>query len=300
MNKVNFNAFKDIKASGELIGRTIAAAGAKGTAPEPIPAKQAAVHRLSTARRLSIAAALVLAVGVGITLYFYVRNINSDPIPVAPVPTSDSSTENASAVPTGGASEPAYVPTAPTQAGAAAPTQSGAVKPTEPPSEAATVSGTSVPAQPPAVKATEKPIVRPTVIPTGSPAEKPTAPPTRPDTQAATQAATEVTVIISDPTELEVLDPWEQSHPVIIRGWLTEELRLNAKVVYCRIESCDGTPIGDSDLYSNEHKAAVIRAYRYVDYDPVAKGVELDPGDWYCYFYDADGNVFCEGQVHVG
>lgn len=259
MKRVNFNALNNIKAPEALIERTLAAAQEHPADAEP------ADHRvlpLRYRRMIAAAAGVVLVTAIGLSVYFLNRNFNNQPIAVAPATA-------ATLVPTEPATLPASaVPTQPTFDPTAMPTAPATDQPTEP----------SVAPTAPAIVPTEKqtePTEKPTV-----PVEDPTKPTEdeRPD----------------EPTALPIRD-----EPVILYGSLTDEIRLNAKYVCCRIETEDGQPLGDEDLYSAQHRVTVIRAYRTVQYDPTARGLELSAGDYHYYFYEENGTIFDEGEIHI-
>lgn len=272
-------------------------------------------------RRFVTAASIVLVTAIGISLFFLFANKST--IPVAPVITV-AYTETVS--------ETSPVPTAPTQQSSvptdgtfeptkpldtAAPTQtatdnvtSAATAPTAPTADSQTPSQRPTEAvSHPTQRATEKPTkptqkpVTPTQKPV-TPTQKPTSAPV-PTTPSATQKPTkppetespgeDAWIIIEDPSESswgERSDVMFIDGKLVLSAGLTNQTRLNERYVYCRIANANGTPIGDTDYYSKQHRILVDRNRYSVSYIPEDHGLTLPSGKYVFWFYDKNGKVF--------
>lgn len=65
--------------------------------------------------------------------------------------------------------------------------------------------------------------------------------------------------------------------------------------VYCKIIDSNGNLLGDSNLYSREHRASVAGYTKdsyLLEYNASSKGVVTQPGYYTCYFYDSNGKVY--------
>lgn len=297
MKKVNFDSFKRIHASEELIGKALAI-------PENADKKPTSLPWYRNVRVVATAASVVLVATLGISLYFLFGNKSS--IAVAPrvpqtaseiatnpptdadgEPVTDGMTEapddpKTTATDAYRASEGSTQPSAtPLPTGDPAPVLPDGTQAAAPTLPASTQGATVKPA--PTQKATAKP-ASPTHAPTTVPSEPPIAPQTDDPWN-------------HDPTNPP--DPWE--HPVTEPEYdpvCRLSVRLSAKYkgsferVYCRIyDRTAKTVLGDPDRYAASHQADVIVDDNDVIfiYVPSEHGIDMPPGSYAVAFHNENG-----------
>ena len=250
---------------------------------------------------LAFAATVVLVAGMSLSVYFFFGNKSA--VPVAPSPTSSTAQPSEKKAATDAVKSPSS-PTGSTDPTASksstSPSSSAAPSVTE--KKEGTVTPT-LPGKGPA-EPTESP--KPTVSPT-RPAEttSPTTSPTRP------VETTSPTVVPTDepwerPTEApqptESPCPTEPSPPVgeVVFTGSFPSTDFRGGVLYCRIYE-HGKLLGDPDLYSYSHIAdyTVHNGRVYAEYYPFFHGIDLQPGIYKFFFYDAAGVDWYVGQIQV-
>ncbi len=158
------------------------------------------------------------------------------------------------------------------------PTQNKTEMPTIEPTEKSTTRPTERP--------TQKPTVKPTVRPTQRPTQKPTVKPTP-------KPPVDPTVSGGDYTTEEVV--------TIYDSFLASKLAGSGKV-YCSIYSSSGKLLGDSNLFSSQHRATIdykSSSVVQVSYDPLSKGLWLSAGRYTYSFYNENGVVVARGYINV-
>ena len=286
MNNPEYDFKKHVKVPEEWIEKALAVPD--GYAKKPRAASFAP-------RRIAAAASIALVLGLSLYAYFLFENINSVPA-VLPSPTYGESGA-ASAYGT----EPAETAEHPTDAPSQHPSDSAAE--TVPAAEDGTLNQEVV------LRTghdTEAPTVSPSVLPTEAP--------TQPETSASTEPRpTTPLPTAPQPTQCTVLGPDEDPLPSeevtceIYCPFEIEESQSGYAVsadelsVYCRVYGPDGRPIGDSEPYSDAHKAVPVRTadglfYLYVAALP-AGPADGTPSGYAYEFYDRRGNVLYSGEL---
>lgn len=154
------------------------------------------------------------------------------------------------------------------------------VPPTKAPNS--TQSGHEKPTLAPSVKPSQTP--EPTEVKPTTPTEMPTQAPTITPTQDPKP---------EDPTEMLSGDCVVSFSPSYLVG---------SGKIYCRIKDVDKKSVGDKNLFSDEHLARFYSGFGsiyYYLYSPQAKGVVLEPGIYYYYFYNEHGVPILNLQVEV-
>lgn len=167
---------------------------------------------------------------------------------------------------------------------------SDATIPTQNKTEMPTIEPTEKPIEKPTQKPTQKPTVKPTVRPTQRPTQKPTQKPT---VKPTSKPPVEPTVSGGDYATEEVV--------TIYDSFLASKLEGSGKV-YCSIYSSSGKLLGDSNLYSSQHRASVdykTSSVVQVSYDPLSKGLWLSAGRYSYSFYNENGVVVARGYINV-
>lgn len=162
--------------------------------------------------------------------------------------------------------------------------------PTQNKTEMPTIEPTEKPIEKPTQKPTQRPTVKPTVRPTQRPTQKPTQKPT---VKPTSKPPVEPTVSGGDYATEEVV--------TIYDSFLASKLADSGKV-YCSIYSSSGKLLGDSNLYSSQHRASVdykTSSVVQVSYDPLSKGLWLSAGRYSYSFYNENGVVVARGYINV-
>ncbi len=166
----------------------------------------------------------------------------------------------------------------------------GATTPTQNQTEMPTIEPTEKPIEKPIERPTQKPTVKPTVRPTQGPTQKPTQKPT---VKPTPKPPVDPTVSGGDYTTEEVV--------TIYDSFLASKLAGSGKV-YCSIYSSSGKLLGDSNLFSSQHRASVdykTSSVVQVSYDPLSKGLWLSAGRYTYSFYNENGVVVARGYINV-
>ena len=265
-------------------------------------------------RHYVTAASIVLVVTLGISVYFLFGN--KSPIPVAQNPTAaateaqpidatdatfpteqntvqstDSTVNNqvatsSQAIPT----TPATQVTTDTRGNVIpSPTQTND-HPTVAPAPSATTAPSTEPPQDTPTNAlrpspTQKPVAHPTTAPAPTTAVPPVEQPTEDDPPY--ELPTEDWY--DPPTET----PWE----IVLTATIPDAILRQGSPIYCRIHLSNGMPVGEWELYSDLHRAAVYGSTAV--YEPLASGLNLSHGKYNYYFYDSTGKTFAKGTFYI-
>lgn len=315
MNKVNFNAFKNIHASEEQIAKALAIPDSVKNAPVAVP-----WYRRS--RMIGAAASVVLVMVVGITAYFLFGNKTppvkpADPTYTAsqPAMSSPSDVPDPTKAATLPSEKPATEPTVrrkPTQAHANAtevvrpdvaqggvpiiyviepgddPTQADQPQ-TENISEPKIVHDPTLPAQrptelPSAVTPTKSPIISQTELP-ASPTAEPIIPQTDP----------------IEPIEVEPTTGRPRSDLASVGLMIPIGSYSGSDEIFCRLSDSSGREIGSKDLFDESHRVYFTTGsgYLLLSYPLSVVDEPLPPGNYTMIFYDADGNDFYISTVYL-
>lgn len=301
MNKVNFDSFKRIHASEELIEKALAIPATAEKAPAVIP-----WYRQS--RAFAAAASIVLVVLAGFSVYFLFGNKKP---PVASVeravdPTTAPS-ENV-IVPTGEAlteliPTESVEPTASTGQGkssdrltATESTQTivgGAPQVTVDQPEVvipADESGTD-PA-PPDQNSMEQP---------ADPSQPPVEPPIRQSVITPTVMPT-YPIEPQEPTEAPQPTSVPQKNDLAPVGLMIPLSSYNgSEDIYCRLSNSEGRVLGSPDLFDESHRVYFTTGsgYLLLSYPLNAVNEPIPAGNYTMIFYDADGNDFYISSVYL-
>lgn len=277
MNKPEYDFSKHVKVPDEWIERALA-----------VPKTHQAKPRvfLFSSRRLITAASIMMVLTLSISLYFYFRNINT-PVAVAPPPVTDTAPTEAGDVPV--ASESTHEPFVSSSPSAHDPTEPPTTAETTPkdPIVSSQGSPTYLPTDPESVSPSPNPTSKPIVTPTEEPHTRPDSAPIEDSDSAPTDGSESpaigdfviVHTVERDPSEGYSADVQE--------------------TVYCSIYDSLGNLIGDSDLFSGEHIAQIMR----VNNEPCYVFTQERPGyaaasAYYTYvFYNRNGLTLATGRI---
>ena len=303
MNKVNFNAFKNIHASEELIQKTLAL-------PKTVEKPPAVLPRYRRSRTIAAAASIMLVVMAGVSVYFFFGNKKP---PVAFVEKEVTSTTVPTENGTVSASEEASEPFASELTEATENTaQSKSVdRSAEEKSQQAIQSG------PPQVM-----IEQPTTVIF---VEKVNDDPVRPD-QSATEQPDDISQTpVEKPTQMPVAKPTEKPESPIIEpieqstdapqptdaphrtdlapvGMMIPLSNYNdSDQIFCRLSNSEGRVLGSPDLFDESHRVYFTTGsgYLLLSYSLNAIDEPIPAGIYTMTFYDAEGNDFYVSSVYL-
>lgn len=285
MKDKNFNNLKNLKAPDTWIENAINIPQDKNQPKAPIILKYS--------RILAAVACLVLVCTVSLVLFF---TRDTDILLVNPDYTQSTSstdnnasstqgnknnhkdnkkpTDNNGGAPIEDESSSSEKPTSKNEEPTARPTQATQKpnKPTQKPPETKPSEDTEEPLDPPIEKPSEPAWEEPSEEPTDQPIE-PSSPPEAPPGSISAVFST-----------------------FILKSEYT------GGNVYCKIIDSNGKLLGDSDLYSSQHRSSVAGYTKdsyLLEYNASSKGVVTQPGYYTCYFYDGNGKVYNSYSTYV-
>ena len=283
-------------------------------------------------RRYVTAASIVLVIALGISVYFLFGN--KSPISIAPTPKTDNTesvtpSPSFSEIPTEAESQTdstlpqgikreaetqlstdaqghAIIISAPPvtrDSNATTPPKAdaSAQKPTDavlPPRETSPGNVIVKPAAPtqPNVPPTTPPATEPTPTPAHDEEPQTTAP--APSTaDPPVEQPTEDDPPYELPTEVWYDPPTETPSEIVLTATIPDAILRQGSPIYCRIHLSNGMPVGEWELYSDLHRAAVYGSTAV--YEPLASGLNLSHGKYNYYFYDSTGKTFAKGTFHI-
>ena len=262
---------------------------------ESAPTPMISVYSFKDRKNLVIAASMVFAFLLSLSAFFFFRNKNRIPIAQSP----DVFTAVSSTFPTGEATSQNETGT---ETESFAPTQAAATELSTDASgnvviiiRTVTSSESIDPAEENSSDSNERDHLDPTEKKSDHSSEKETDTPSS-ETKEPTETSAETSKPAGEIPEVEGSAECYAQFPL--------SLLYGSEQVYCRLTDQSGNPIGDSDLFSDQHIAYQSRQSDgtvYVVYylsNLIDSGVDLPDGTYHFYFYGDSGAIAYHGIIH--